>query len=142
MKLIKIKKMLGLASRFKKPLLLLTSLGLVFGSGAVFAAPALKAASDLGGIAQNVDVIAGNVINLLMDVDILASIVFFVIGCLKFRQHTLNAQQVPVGHAIAPIVISICLAIFPTLMPSLNKSLSGASNSSKIGGKGMIGNFS
>lgn len=141
MKNIKNKKSkLSIMSRFKKPLLSVVALGLTLTVASSYAA----GASSLTGIASNVDGIAKNVINLLMDMDILASVVFFVIGCLKFRQHTLNAQQVPVGHAIAPICISICLAVFPTLLPALSTSLSGGASgsSSKIGGSNMIKNFS
>jgi intracellular multiplication protein IcmD len=102
---------------------------------------AAASASDLSGIASNVNAATKGLISIVADISVLAGIGFVVAGFMKFRQHSQNPQQVPMGQAIIPLLVGIMLGILPTIITISQKTVTGTSTGAKVGGSGLLSQF-
>ena len=61
---------------------------------------------------------------------------------MKFRQHSQNPQQVPMGQAIIPLLVGVMLGVLPSIITITQKSVTGnTTGGGRIGGSGLISQF-
>lgn len=89
----------------------------------------------LGQIAHNVEVTVGSTARILQDIGIAGGIVLVLMGFMKFKQHSNNPQQIPITHAVIPLLIGASLIMYPMLITTATKAILGdTTNVTKLGG--------
>ncbi len=122
---------------FIKLLVLLSAIGGVLFSGAVFAAGGTQGIA-LTSISSNIGNSVGSLASILVDTSLIAGIGFVMASFFKFHQHKLNPTQIPLSQGITLLLIGAGLMVFPTLLPTATRAVFGSqTNVAKIGGSGL-----
>lgn len=133
---IKFLKLTNCLRALIKPLRFVLPLSLLVGSVCY-----ADGASNLSDIASHIDNATKSLISIVADISVLAGIGFVVAAFMKFRQHSQNPQQVPMGQAIIPLIVGIMLGILPTIIKISQNTLTGTSSGVQIGGSGLKSQF-
>lgn len=92
------------------------------------------AATDLAGIAGNIQTQLDAFASLMITVAYLAGIGFGIAAIFKFKQHKDNPTQVPVGTPFALLIVSILLVFLPGIFKPAAKSVFGTDSGFELPG--------
>ncbi len=117
--------------------------------GSLYANMALAADSyvTLGTVASTIDNTVTQLSTVLIDIAIIAGIIFMIAAFFKIHQHKQNPQQVQLSQGISLLLIGAGLTLIPLLIPTASVAVLGtaAKSTAQIGGStihNLIGNSS